>query len=106
NMIIGLIGILTLYASLFKEVFTKKTRVIDTTISTIVIVIVLGIPAILTHSNILATNMYESIHKEEVDEAKPLDKDATPIVVSPEFARNKIQKSMSVVPNTQFYDLG
>lgn len=41
-----------------------------------------------------------------MEEAKPLDKDATPIVVSPESARNKVQKAMSVVPNTQFYDLG
>ncbi|WP_337018886.1 DNA-binding protein, partial [Oceanobacillus massiliensis] len=44
--------------------------------------------------------------KQEMEEAKPLDKDSTPIVASPESARNKVQKAMSVVPNTQFYDLG
>lgn len=49
---------------------------------------------------------HQSIPVQEEEEAKPLTKDETPITVAPEFARNKIQKAMSVVPNPQFYDLG
>ncbi|SER99195.1 hypothetical protein SAMN04487944_114115 [Gracilibacillus ureilyticus] len=49
---------------------------------------------------------HQSIDVSMEEEAKPLSKDETPITVAPEFARNKIQKSMSVVPNPQFYDLG
>ncbi len=51
-------------------------------------------------------NTYNSIDKKEEGEAKPLNENNTPISVAPESARNKIQKAMSVVPNTQFYDLG
>lgn len=67
---------------------------------------VLAIPAIWIISVSALNNTYESIQKKEVDEAKPMDKEETPIAVSPEYARNKIQKAMSNVPNTQFYDLG
>ncbi|ENH97139.1 nucleic acid binding protein [Gracilibacillus halophilus YIM-C55.5] len=49
---------------------------------------------------------HQSITTSEEDEAEPLTKEETPITVAPEFARNKIQKSMSAVPNPQFYDLG
>ncbi|UOQ85363.1 DNA-binding protein [Gracilibacillus salinarum] len=49
---------------------------------------------------------HQTITVSEEEQAKPLSKDETPITVAPEFARNKIQKAMSVVPNPQFYDLG
>ncbi|OQM44712.1 DNA-binding protein [Anoxybacillus sp. UARK-01] len=49
---------------------------------------------------------HETITYQEKDEAEPLSKEETPIAVAPEFARNKTQKAMSVVPNTQFFDLG
>lgn len=68
--------------------------------------IIIAIPIIAIFGIVALGQTYDSIPKKAVDEAKPMDKDQTPITVSPEFARNKIQKSMSQVPNTQFYDLG
>lgn len=64
----------------------------------VIVIIVLGFTTL--------DEAYQSINKNEQEEAKPLTKEETPITVAPEFARNKIQKAMSVVPNPQFYDLG
>ncbi|SHM90859.1 US12 family protein [Gracilibacillus kekensis] len=64
----------------------------------VIVVIVLGFTTL--------DEAHRSISVTEEEEAKPLTKDETPITVAPEFARNKIQKAMSVVPNPQFYDLG
>ncbi|WP_208586321.1 DNA-binding protein [Gracilibacillus suaedae] len=64
----------------------------------VIVVIILGFTTL--------DEAHQSITVQEEEEAKPLTKDETPITVAPEFARNKIQKAMSVVPNPQFYDLG
>ncbi|SFM02488.1 hypothetical protein SAMN04487943_106255 [Gracilibacillus orientalis] len=63
-----------------------------------IVVIILGFTTL--------DDAHQSISVQEEEEANPLTKEETPITVAPEFARNKIQKAMSVVPNTQFYDLG
>lgn len=62
--------------------------------------------AVIITSFTALDNAHNTITVSEESEAKPLSKDETPITVAPEFARNKIQKAMSVVPNAQFYDLG
>ncbi|WP_229720202.1 DNA-binding protein [Oceanobacillus neutriphilus] len=67
--------------------------------------LLLFIAVIITSFTVL-DNAHNTITVNEEAEAKPLSKDETPITVAPEFARNKIQKAMSVVPNAQFYDLG
>ncbi|MFD2655985.1 DNA-binding protein [Gracilibacillus thailandensis] len=64
----------------------------------LIVVIILGFTTL--------DEAHQSITVQEEEEAEPLTKDETPITVAPEFARNKIQKAMSVVPNPQFYDLG
>ncbi|WP_018934067.1 hypothetical protein [Gracilibacillus lacisalsi] len=64
----------------------------------VIVVIILGFTTL--------DEAHQSITVQEEEEAEPLTKDETPITVAPEFARNKIQKAMSVVPNPQFYDLG
>lgn len=70
------------------------------------VILILAVPTTLIVNISALGSTYKSIPKKAEEEAKPMDKEETPITVSPEFARNKIQKSMSSVPNTQFYDLG
>ncbi|RDW17236.1 DNA-binding protein [Oceanobacillus chungangensis] len=106
NLIIGFVGMLSLYGITMTQPFTKESRQFDSVTAVIVIVAILAVPTFFVLGIFALNDTYDSIAKNEVPEAKPLDKNATPIVVSPESARNKVQKSMSVVPNTQFYDLG
>lgn len=72
----------------------------------ILLVVALSIVGVFVYSIFALEDSYESISKTEEDEARPLNEENTPISVAPESARNKVQKAMSVVPNTQFYDLG
>lgn len=106
NLIVGFIGMIILYAFTVTKPFSKESTLFDTITAGIVIAAVIAFLVFLVLGINALNDSHESIAKSEVDEAKPLDTDATPIVVSPEFARNKVQKAMSVVPNTQFYDLG
>ncbi|SDL75821.1 DNA-binding protein [Sediminibacillus halophilus] len=72
----------------------------------LIILLIVALPVSLFIGLSALDNAYHSIAKQETGEAEPFNEDDTPITVSPEFARNKVQKAMSVVPNTQFYDLG
>lgn len=106
NIIIAAVGTFLLYGTTATK-FQKKIRgTYETAAGFLIILAVIAVPATFILGILTLDNTYDSIVKEDVKEAKPLDSDATPIVVSPEFARNKMQKSMSVVPNTQYYDLG
>ncbi|WP_406945295.1 DNA-binding protein [Halobacillus sp. SY10] len=73
-------------------------------------IIILGVAVavigVFIYSILALQDSYDSISKSEEEEARPLNEENTPISVAPESARNKVQKAMSVVPNTQFYDLG
>ncbi|WP_394219726.1 DNA-binding protein [Halobacillus trueperi] len=73
-------------------------------------IVILGVAVavigVFIYSILALEDSYESISKSEEEEARPLNEENTPISVAPESARNKVQKAMSVVPNTQFYDLG
>ncbi|GAA0417594.1 MAG: DNA-binding protein [Bacillota bacterium] len=106
NIIIGVAGMTGLYMLTSSQPFSKSSQQFDVITGAIIVFTVIAIPGFFVLGIFTLDDTYESIAKEEVAEAKPLDKDATPIVVSPEFARNKVQKAMSVVPNTQYYDLG
>lgn len=106
NLIIGFVGLVAIYAITNSQPFTKSSKQLDKATAGIIVFAIIAVPTFFVLSTLALEDTYQSISKQEMDEAKPLDKDATPIVVSPEFARNKIQKAMSVVPNTQFYDLG
>ncbi|MGI8316303.1 DNA-binding protein [Halobacillus mangrovi] len=72
----------------------------------IAVVVALAIIGVFVYSIVALGETYDSISKSEEEEARPLNEENTPISVAPESARNKVQKAMSVVPNTQFYDLG
>jgi hypothetical protein len=72
----------------------------------IVLVVAIAVIGVFIYSILALQDTYDSISKTEEEEARPLNEDNTPIAVAPESARNKVQKAMSVVPNTQFYDLG
>ncbi|CDQ21425.1 hypothetical protein SAMN05192559_11044 [Halobacillus karajensis] len=72
----------------------------------IVLVVAVAILGTFVYSILALQVSHDSIVKSEEEEARPLNEDNTPIAVAPESARNKVQKAMSVVPNTQFYDLG
>lgn len=108
NLVMAIIGVFLLYGMTQTTIGKKKKRSgpFEATLGLLVIVAVLAIPTIFVLGIFTLDNSYQSISKHEVEEAKPLNKDDTPITVSPEFARNKTQKAMSVIPNTQFYDLG
>ena len=106
NLIIGTLGLFGLYSLTTLQPFKKAGKNLDVAAGLLILLAIITIPAYFILSAFALGDSHESIPKQEVEEAKPLDKDATPIVVSPEFARNKVQKAMSVVPNTQFYDLG
>ncbi|RCW71905.1 APC family permease [Saliterribacillus persicus] len=104
NVIHAFIFISLLFLSLNggKKVETRVTRPVVLILS----LTVLAVPVFLIIGVATLDESYNSIKKQEMEVAEPLTKDETPITVSPEFARNKIQKAMSVVPNTQFYDSG
>ncbi|WP_404451405.1 DNA-binding protein [Virgibacillus necropolis] len=106
NLVVAIIGIFLLYGMTQTPGKNKRSGPFEATLGLLVIVAVLALPTIFVLGIFTLDNSYESINIEKVEEAKPLSKDDTPITVSPEFARNKTQKSMSVVPNPQFYDLG
>ncbi|WP_042225050.1 DNA-binding protein [Oceanobacillus manasiensis] len=106
NIVFGIAGMVGLYALTTSQPFTKSSKQLDSVSGAIIILAILAVPTFFVLGIFGLQDTHDSIPKNEVPEAKPLDKDATPIVVSPEFARNKVQKAMSVVPNTQFYDLG
>ncbi len=106
NLIVAFFGVLLIYGFTSTKPFSKASQKLDFLVIGIISVSVIAFLALLVLGITTLDNSYNTIAKTEVEEAKPLDKDATPIVVSPEFARNKVQKAMSVVPNTQFYDLG
>lgn len=72
----------------------------------IVLVTAVLIVGVFVYSIFALQDSHDSIAKSEEAEARPLNEENTPISVAPESARNKVQKAMSVVPNTQFYDLG
>ncbi|UOR10530.1 DNA-binding protein [Halobacillus amylolyticus] len=86
-------------------VFDKKTAY-KSTPAIVFFITALAIVAVFVVGIFSVNQTYDSISKQEEGEAKPLNEENTPISVAPESARNKVQKSMSVVPNTQFYDLG
>ncbi|WP_079525269.1 DNA-binding protein [Halobacillus hunanensis] len=86
-------------------VIDKKT-IHKSTPAIVFFITALAIAAIFVIGIFSVNQTYNSISKQEAGEAKPLNEENTPISVAPESARNKVQKSMSVVPNTQFYDLG
>ncbi|WP_106494626.1 DNA-binding protein [Lentibacillus sp. Marseille-P4043] len=106
NIVIAIVGIFLLYGITATKLKKKKIGSYEAVLGAIIILGILAIPTVFVLGIFTLDDTYESINKQEVTEAKPLNKDDTPITVSPEFARNKVQKSMSVVPNTQFYDLG
>ncbi|WP_077296363.1 APC family permease [Virgibacillus pantothenticus] len=106
NLVIGTAGMISLYALTKSKPFTKSTKHFDTITGALILFAIIAIPGFIILGILSLDDTHQSIATKEVEEAKPLDQDATPIVVSPEFARNKVQKAMSVVPNTQFYDLG
>lgn len=106
NLITGALGMIGLYTITKSKPFTKSTKHFDTITGAIILLAIITIPGFIILGMFTLDNTHHSITINEVEEAKPLDKESTPIVVSPEFARNKVQKAMSVVPNTQFYDLG
>ncbi|WP_430788207.1 DNA-binding protein [Virgibacillus flavescens] len=106
NIVIAIIGIFLLYGMTQTPGKTKRNGPIEAALGLLIIIAVLAVPTVFVLGIFTLDDSYESINQQEVEEAKPLNKDNTPITVSPEFARNKTQKAMSVIENTQFYDLG
>ncbi len=104
NIIVSLILLPLLIYNFNKEKQVEKQSII--VFSTITIVALLSVIVVIIVSVVSLDEAHQSITVSEQEQAKPLTKDETPIVVAPEFARNKIQKAMSAVPNPQFYDLG
>ncbi|MGR9047842.1 DNA-binding protein [Halobacillus faecis] len=72
----------------------------------VILAVAVAVIGVFIYSILALQDSYDSISKSEEEEARPLNEENTPISVAPESARNKVQKAMSVVPNTQFYDLG
>ncbi|MFD2923396.1 DNA-binding protein [Halobacillus naozhouensis] len=104
NAVVGIILGPAMYVG-SGTVFNKNT-IHKSTPAIVFFITALAIVAIFVVGIFSVNQTYDSISKQEAGEAKPLNEENTPISVAPESARNKVQKSMSVVPNTQFYDLG
>lgn len=104
NLITSIIFIpLLLFMIQRKQVMEKKVVISLTGMYSLGFIALI---AVIISSFAVLGNAQKTITVSEEAEAKPLSKDETPITVAPEFARNKIQKAMSAVPNAQFYDLG
>ncbi|MFZ3580010.1 DNA-binding protein [Virgibacillus sp. DJP39] len=106
NLVLAVVGVFLSYGMTQTPGKTKRNGPFEATLGLLVIGVVLVLPTFFVLGIFTLDDSYDSISQHKVEEAKPLSKDDTPITVSPEFARNKMQKSMSVIPNTQFYDLG
>lgn len=106
NIVMAIVGIFLLYGITSAKAKKEKMGSYEAVLGLIIVLGILAIPTVFVLGIFTLDDSYQSIEKQDVGEAKPLNKDKTPIAVSPEFARNKVQKSMSVVPDTQFYDLG
>ncbi len=104
NTIIAIV-LIPLYLYMIQPGEKAETSVLRPVIS-ILGLAVIAIVVVMIVSITSLDEAHDSISTAEQEEAKPLSKEETPITVAPEFARNKIQKAMSVVPNPQFYDLG
>src|SRR5699024_9188460 len=106
NMLIANIVVALVFLSLSLYVIEQGEKVETKVITPLVSLFSLGLVGLIVVIVLGFTTLDEaqqSINTAEEEEAKPLTKDETPITVAPEFARNKIQKAMSVVPNPQFY---
>jgi peptidoglycan/LPS O-acetylase OafA/YrhL len=53
-----------------------------------------------------ADKKYEVVEMEQKTEITAFDETKTPASVPPQFARNKMKKAFSQVPNTSYYELG
>lgn len=53
-----------------------------------------------------ADEKYEQVKMDEKVEISAFDENETPASVPPQFARNKMKKAFSQVPNTSYYELG
>jgi len=53
-----------------------------------------------------AKEKYESAKMDEAVEIEPFEETETPASVPPKFAKNKMKKAFSQVPNTSYYELG
>ncbi|GAE94052.1 hypothetical protein JCM21714_3183 [Gracilibacillus boraciitolerans JCM 21714] len=109
NMLLANIIVAAIFLPLFLYVIQPGKKVETSVMKPIVLFFSVGFIALIVIIVLGFTTLddaHQSISVTEEEEAKPLTKDETPITVAPEFARNKIQKAMSVVPNPQFYDLG
>ncbi|UOQ48083.1 DNA-binding protein [Gracilibacillus caseinilyticus] len=104
NLIIAAV-LLPLFLYMIRPGEKKETRVVRPIFFFFTIGLIAMIVVIIAGFTTL-DEANQTIIVSEEEQAKPLSKDETPITVAPEFARNKIQKAMSVVPNPQFYDLG
>ncbi|RWZ52181.1 DNA-binding protein [Halobacillus fulvus] len=104
NAGVAVIFVPLIYAGAKIPVKMQKGKI--SAVTGIAVVVALAIIGVFVYSIIALGQSYDSIVKSEEEEARPLNEDNTPISVAPDSARNKVQKAMSVVPNTQFYDLG
>lgn len=65
---------------------------------------ILGFGMFQTHYDVKP--IYNSLNVKVEKKAPLLDKNETPIAIAPKTVRNKMNKAMSIVPNTSYYRLG
>ncbi|MGP4040529.1 DNA-binding protein [Gracilibacillus sp. D59] len=109
NMLIANIIVAVVLIPLFLYVIQPGEKAETKVLKPLLLIFSIGLIGMIVVIILGFTTLDEAnqrISVQQEDEAKPLTKDETPITVAPEFARNKIQKAMSAVPNPQFYDLG
>lgn len=95
NAIVALVLAPVLYFSAGSSINFKKPH--RSAGGIVIIVAVLVFPTLFITGILTVDDSYQSIDKKEAEEAKPLNEEDTPITVSPEFARNKVQKAMNIV---------
>ncbi|SDC70321.1 hypothetical protein SAMN05421663_103400 [Terribacillus halophilus] len=85
----------------------KKKRNIGVSLAGVLVALLVigGIVCVIANFAVYQST-YDHVVQSTEEVAKPLDEDKTPIAIAPSSVRNKMNKKMSVVPDTQLYHLG
>ena len=96
----SIIFVIALIGTLLANGFERKIKGIITLASLVFGAYLLSAPLFNAHQK------YQSAEMTKKVEIKAFDDTKTPASVPPKYARNKMKKAFSQVPNTSYYELG
>lgn len=108
NTISAIIFIVLLYFSSDDEDGENSTVMYDTVVmitSTAILLIVTGFGELHSHYAVKSTYNSINVAKKQAKEAPTFKKDETPVAIAPATVLNRVHKSLSDLPNSQYYNV-